>query len=579
MPIRSEPAKLTSSEKLALAVKSIRGKRPDRGRADLRQSAFHARPDLHPPSVTPKDAKLALDAAPQLSAAAAWATENAIYSAYAEGLIFLGYPYLASLTQRPEYRLIIETIAGEMTREWVELKSVAEDDKTDKIRKINDEMKRLKVREVFRAAAIGDGSFGRGHIFIDTGDTDNSEELAMPIGDGRNELSRQKVEKGGLKGLLNLEAMWAYPLTYNATNPLKADWYRPEKWLAMGNTVHRTRLLTVIGRPVPDLLKPSYSFGGISLSQLVKPYVENWLRTRQSVSDLIHSFSILALKTNLDTSLSPESAGPDLENRADLFTLYRDNKGLLLLDKEKEDLVNISIPLSTLDELQAQAQEHMASISHIPLVILLGLSPHGLNATAEPEIRAFYAWVKAFQALLFGDALDTVLGFIQLSLFGEVDPDIVYEWKDLWQLDAAGKAAIQKTKADTRAVDLDSGTIIPEEARKAAAADPDSQYAGLDLDKHPLPPPPTPSPEELLAGGGQGGGAAAAGGVPAANANKPPGAPAAPAAPKPSMRDFSSGVTNRAASAGAGLGDIAFDETAISVHVYLQEIEEEAPGN
>ena len=36
----------------------------------------------------------------------------------------------------------------------------------------------------------------------------------------------------------------------------------------MGRQVHTSRILTFIGRPVPDLLKPAYSFGGLSLVQL-----------------------------------------------------------------------------------------------------------------------------------------------------------------------------------------------------------------------------------------------------------------------------------------------------------------------
>ncbi|WP_163360700.1 anti-CBASS protein Acb1 family protein, partial [Klebsiella aerogenes] len=74
---------------------------------------------------------------------------------------------------------------------------------------------------------------------------------------------------------------------YNTTNPLAADWYKPALWYVQGRPVHATRLLTFVGREVPDLLKPAYSFGGLSMSQMAKPYVDNWLRTRASVADLI----------------------------------------------------------------------------------------------------------------------------------------------------------------------------------------------------------------------------------------------------------------------------------------------------
>src|SRR5579872_3914651 len=40
-------------------------------------------------------------------------------SYFKEGLGFLGYPYLAELSQRGEYRRAVEIIAKEMTRKWV----------------------------------------------------------------------------------------------------------------------------------------------------------------------------------------------------------------------------------------------------------------------------------------------------------------------------------------------------------------------------------------------------------------------------------------------------------------------------
>jgi hypothetical protein len=57
-----------------------------------------------------------------------------IGSFWTEGITFLGYAYLAELAQRPEYRMISETIATEMTRKWIEFTSTGAegDDKADK---------------------------------------------------------------------------------------------------------------------------------------------------------------------------------------------------------------------------------------------------------------------------------------------------------------------------------------------------------------------------------------------------------------------------------------------------------------
>jgi hypothetical protein len=251
---------------------------------------------------------------------------------FAEGLEFLGYPYLAELAQRPEYRVITETIATEMTRKWIKFQAAGEEDKTEKIKAIEDEFTLLGVKDVIRKALEVDGFFGRAHIYLDLGSTDDRAELRVPIGNGQNEMSKAKVGKGSLKRLRVVEPVWTYPSSYNATDPLKPDWYKPSSWFVQGKEVHSTRLLTFIGREVPDLLKPAYSFGGLSVSQMVKPYVDNWLRVRQSVSDLVSTFSTSGIKTNLANYLA--AGGDQLFKRLVLFNSNRDNQGLMVLDKD-----------------------------------------------------------------------------------------------------------------------------------------------------------------------------------------------------------------------------------------------------
>jgi len=442
----------------------------------------------HPPNVVPKVSGLAHDEA--ISSSVAWAAgavNSSIFGAFAEGQTFLGYPELAILAQRPEYRRISETIATQMTRRWIKLQASGDQDKTDKIKELEAELKRLNVREVFREAAEQDGFFGRSHLYLDLGTTEDRDELKTAIGDGSNDLSKQKVAKGALKRIRSVEAVWTYPTNYNSNDPLRPDWYKPQHWFVMGKEIHASRLLTFVGREVPDLLKPAYSFGGLSLSQMAKPYVDNWLRTRQSVSDLIEAFSVMVFKTKLPEQINNLEAN-NLSNRLDLFNAYRNNKGLFALDKDTEDFANVSVPLGTLDVLQAQAQEHMAAVSGIPLIFLLGIQPAGLNASSEGEIRAFYDWVHAYQELFFRPNLQKVLAFAQLSLWGEVDPEIGFVFEPLWALDEKGKAEVRKTEAETDQALFDVGAVTAEEIRKRVASAADTPYHGLKEQDLPQPP-------------------------------------------------------------------------------------------
>jgi len=431
-----------------------------------------------PPGVIPigaQDAVAAMDATP-------YDYVNAVHN---NGAYFVGYPILAGLAQRPEHRKIVGTLAEEHTRKWISLKYSGETDATERLEQLEAAMKRFRLREVFKDALEHDGFYGRGQIYIDvktpSGEraSDNDEELGKLL-----VIDKAKIAQGGLLAFRTVEPVWTYPGQYQSTNPLAANYYKPESWYVMGKKVHVSRLLTIISRPVPDMLKPAYNFGGLPLTQLLDPYVNNWLRTRDSISDLIHSFSTSILKTNMGTVLSGE---PDISiyARADLFNKTRDNRGLMILDNESEDLAQVNTPLSTLDALQAQSQEHMASISSIPLVKLLGTQPAGLNASSDGEIRVFYDAIAASQQDNLRPLIKKALDIIQLSEFGEIDAGIDFDFLPLYQMDETQQATIRKTEADTDAVYIQAGVLDPSEVRQRLANNPDSPYDGLDPDDMP----------------------------------------------------------------------------------------------
>src|SRR5215472_15683569 len=772
-----------------------------------------------------------------------WAGQDPIYTAYAEGTVFLGYSALASMAQRAEYRVVTETIASEMTREWIDLKVASGDEtKADKVKAIEDELDRLDAQHAFRKVAEYDGFFGRGHLYLDTGATDDPDELITDLGDGRGVISKLKIGPTKNQRLIRLqpvEATWAYPTFYESVDPLKKDWYAPVTWYVMSREIHRTRFLTFIGREVPDMLKPAYAFGGLAMSQMLKPYVDNWLRTRQSVSDMIQNFSHSVLKTNMDATTGV--GGDKIFARVGLFNNIKNNQGTMILDKDTEDFTNVSAPVGTLDHLQAQclpgdtlvttdrgeipiryvttydkvltrngwapltwvgvtgyvpelveitasdgsilratswhpiynpltnafvdagnvrvgdpllaaptkltntasrshgavvggallrrattatsrlaaycigsftrlisvlsrpdlrsttamrtvpaislgtsylrpevsitpcimqgsgaasrsrlntarnalpaaassrqstltpctvvssaialppiltappngeragsirrhalsaavgsrlvqgirdciavqnapigptteivslntvphdgpvynlevadgylpefyangvlvhnSQEHMAAISRIPLVKLLGIQPAGLNASSEGELIAFEDWIASFQETLFRDPLTTVIDFIQLSLWGVIDDDITFDFKPLRQMKPIELAQLETTKAQAREIYVQMGTVDAAEVREVLAQDPDSPFEGLDLSS---PPPEPPMPEMPgMPGGGEGplgGGGGGQGGPGGAGGMKPPSPPKPPPSPPkpPTASASSSGNT------------------------------------
>jgi len=394
---------------------------------------------------------------------------------------FPGFAYLSQLSTRPEYRAFASSMATEITREWIDFTSKQADgkDSSEKIKAIEEEFKRLGVREIIGRAAAHDSYFGRGQIYIDIRGHDKETPLI---------LSSRTVQKGSLNRISNVEPIWTTPSAYNAIDPSAPDFYKPSSWYMLGQKIHASRMMTIITRELPDMLKPAFNFSGISLSQLAEPYVDNWLRTRQSVSNLINNFSITGLATSMDQVLQGEDDGTGILKRAELFTANRSNSGLMLLDKEREEIVQVNTPLSGLDHLQAQAQEHMCSVSRIPAMILTGISPSGLNASSEGEIRVFYDWISAQQESFYRGPIETILQVVQLSLFGEIDPDIEFHFVPLYQMTPKELADIRAIDGTTSCAYVAAGIIDPSEVREKLAKDAESGFHGLDTDAVIVPP-------------------------------------------------------------------------------------------
>jgi len=435
---------------------------------------FPVEPYTPPKGVCPAEHVLAMDAAnPQIIA------QNAIFFS---GLGFPGFPYLTELTQLTEYRDMSERIAAEMTRKWIKLRSQGEEDKSETIKVIDAALKRHKIRDLFRYAAVLDGFMGRAQLFMNFGDIEG-EELETPL-----MLNQYKITRDSLRGFKIVEPITTYPAVYNSSNPLRGDYYVPSAWFVYGQKVHATRMLQFISRPLPDLLKPVYNFSGMSLSQLAQPYVDYWLQTRDSVGTLLKNFSTPVLETDTSSALEGGN-GQELLKRAAMYTKFRDNQGLFITNKETENFKIENVPLAGLDKLQAQAQEHMAAVAKTPLVVLLGITPTGLNASAEGDMRVWYSYVADQQEVLFRSNLEIVIKVIMLSELGYIDDDITFNFLPLVEMTEKEHALIRHVDASASTQYVAMGAIRPEEVRNQLATDPTSGYDNLNVNSGPIIPP------------------------------------------------------------------------------------------
>ena len=389
---------------------------------------------------------------------------------------FKGFQYLAQLSQVAEYRTFSDVISGELTREFVELRCNDDrmtNERKKRIHQINEDFKHFRVLDVIKTACAHDTFFGRGQILINL-KPPRGDDLSLPL-----MIDEKSIPVGSLDGFVNVEPMWTTPLKYNASNPIAKDFYKPSSWYMLGQAVHSTRLITIITRPLPDILKPVYNFAGMSLSQLAEPYVNGWIQTRDDITKLINAFSMVVFAadmTRIMGSAGDYSALTDFESRIKMFRDYRNNLGIFCHDKEREELKMLNVPLSHLDKLQAQKQEQMCSVSRIPAVLFTGQDPAGLNPSTEGSIKNFKDTILSMAVANYQYPIEVIKEVIELNRYGNVDKSIYVHWKPLYTATQVENADIHLKRAQRDSVYLSNGVISPEEVRAELAASEDSDY-------------------------------------------------------------------------------------------------------
>lgn len=367
---------------------------------------------------------------------------------------FRGYPQLAAMSQQVEYANTHAMMADEMTRNWIEIKSMKEGDPD--VDAMDKALTKYDIKRIIHEAVKQDSQYGVAHIFIDMGASDQENEAPLFI-------DPRKIVKGSLEGFRCVDPNWVYPAMYNTNKPLRADFYKPQAWFVMGNTVHESRFIDIVSRPVPDILKPSYNFGGLSMTQLMEDYVIDWREAKKNVIKILRTLRMRALKTDMDARLQEPG---QFDKRIKLFTQYQDNFGIWALDTE-EDLLHQQTSLSELSNLLSNYQEQLCIPSRTTNLKMFGNAPAGLNASGDAEIETWHETISGSQELDYRRAIENIFKIIQLSEFGELKPDIYFEFRPLDELSEKEKAEINEIKVRTVTTASDSQLVSSEEGRDA----------------------------------------------------------------------------------------------------------------
>ena len=386
------------------------------------------------------------------------------------GTGFLGYALLSTLAQNGLIRAGVETVADEMTRNWVQFQgNNAENDARTK--ELLTCMERFGLQQLFNKASAQTGYFGGCLAYIDV---EGCSDTASPL-----LLDSATFKKGSLRGFRLIEPLNVSPGRYNATDPVSASYFHPQTWWILGKEYHASRFLYFAANEVPLLLRPSYNFFGIPMAQLACDYVAHFTQTREAAARLLTKFSLTAFKTNLYPQLYQQAPRHSVDARMGWFLRHQSNDGCFVLDKDTEDIVKLDTSLAGVVNIPRQALELLAAVFRVPAVKLLGISPAGFNATGEGDLQNYYDHISSQQQKILKAPLQHALSVLMCHCWGQPDPAVKADFVRPGADDPMYLAEVHKKLAEADSLLLNKDVIQPHNVLARLAGNPHSPYYGI----------------------------------------------------------------------------------------------------
>lgn len=382
---------------------------------------------------------------------------------------FVGYGVLQQIAQQGLIRACIQTVSDDLSRKWIKIDGC---DDPQKLEIIENELKKLHIKDLFHKAVTTTGYMGGAFIFIDTGEDDLTLPLAI------NDLSAELKDGAKVKFVV-VDPVNVSPIEYNCIDPLRDDYMRPRMWQVLGKRVHASRLLTFVENQPPMLLKPNYNFLGIPQAQILWDYVMHFNQTRASTARLLEKISLLVVQTDMDAVLSDEHGIELFDAKMEFLERYRNNDSVFVCDKESEGVMNVQTTIAGCTDVVRQSLELIACINRTPAVKLLGISPSGFNATGESDLKNYYDYIASKQEL-YREQIQTIINVIQLCEFGNIDPAITFKFEPLNEENKASQAMTAQTKIGALTQLVDRQAMSAEELRTAVREDEDLGLSFLD---------------------------------------------------------------------------------------------------
>lgn len=301
--------------------------------------------------------------------------------------------------------------------------------------------------------------------------------ILLGIDDGARNLA-EPVDEDAIKAIrfmvvLRPREIWP---TKWSNNPRSGMYGKPVEYSVQRETngnlatstfqVHHSRIIRFDGIKVSRRhTRVNRGWGDSILNRLIEP-LGDFQQSYKAVPNLIADFAQGVHKIKGLAELLLNNEDEAVTKRIESMDLARSVLRSLVIDSE-DDFSRQSTPIAGLPELLDRCAKRFAASADMPVSMLMGDQPAGLNATGEQNTRWWYDAQGADRELKVRPAINRLVRLIFLSSEGPTGGKEPEQWTvefaSLWIPSDSETADLRSKVANADKAYVDAGVLTPEE--------------------------------------------------------------------------------------------------------------------
>jgi phage-related protein (TIGR01555 family) len=351
---------------------------------------------------------------------------------------------------------IVDTPAGDMTRAgWTRSWDDADKD-PNVMRQVDNAEKKTQLQSRAHQALKWGGLYG-GCLLV-----------AMMRGANMAEpLKLESVKKNSLLRFQVLDRWRVTPSSRIDDNPESPGFGLPLFYTMAESSVviHNSRVARFIGRDAPYWRLRAESFWGDSILQRVWDAIRNFDGTEAAIASLVLEANVdVVAMEGLREMLAETDGEAKVRSRLMAAHTIKSILNTLVIDGGKDGtggdkFQQKTITFSGLPQVREGLMTTLAGIAEMPVTLLFGKSPGGLNSTGDNEISNYDDHVASRQREDLGPQLDWADEILVRSTLGYMPENYERKFNPLRQMTEKERADIEKLQADRDHIYLVDGVI------------------------------------------------------------------------------------------------------------------------